>query len=147
MRRPAQRGWMTFSRSSGYWVKIWAQIFLPSSCPFQHAKSTRFLLTWCGQHYSVEGWLFFSRLVFFIKQPLIPRYKRKLSPSEIQHQISACLGEWGGRRGPHTNKQLSNTSRAPYNSTQSCHYLPRDIIRFHRLKTQSYKTMILLPER
>ena len=45
-----------------------------------------------------------------------------------------------------TNKQLSNTSRAPYNSSQSCHYLPRDIIRFHRLKTQSYKTMILLPQ-
>lgn len=43
---------------------------------------------------------FFSRLVFFIKQPLIPRYKRKLSPSEIQHQISACWGEWGGEEVP-----------------------------------------------
>ena len=90
--------------------------------------------------------IFFSRLVFFIKQPLIPRYKRKISPSEIQHQISTCWGEWGGKEVSPHQKQLSNTSRASYNSTQSCHYLPRDIIRFHRLKTQSYKTVTLLPQ-
>ena len=45
-----------------------------------------------------------------------------------------CL--WEGV--PHTNNS-QDTSWVYYNSTQFWYYLPRDTIRFHRLRVQSYK--------
>ena len=40
---------------------------------------------------------------------------------------------------PHTSKQISD--RMSKNSTQFWHYLPRNSIRFYRLRAQSYKTI------
>ena len=75
-------------------------VFLPSSCPFQHAKSTRFLLLWSGQCYSVEEW-FFTRLIFIKKQPLIPSYRKKKKKSVPLLSLAPNFnmlgwGGWGG---------------------------------------------------
>lgn len=50
---------------------------------------------------------------------------------------SECVG---GRVSHTTNKQFLNTLRMAKSSTQSEHFLARDRDRFHRLRTQFYKT-------
>lgn len=45
------------------------------------------------------------------------------------------------RSSPHATRQLSHTNWMSYNLTHFSHYQPRDSIRCHRLRAQSYKTV------
>ena len=57
----------------------------------------------------------------------------------IQYFTSDTSGHQMCRGFPHT-KHFCNTSWVSYNLTQFWHYLPRDRVRSHRLRAQSYKT-------
>lgn len=46
---------------------------------------------------------------------------------------------------PTTHRKVLTTCWMSYNLTQFCHCLPRDSIRWHRLRAQTYKTALLLP--
>lgn len=45
------------------------------------------------------------------------------------------------RSSPHATRQFSHTNWISYNLTHFSHYQPRDSIRSHRLRAQSYKTV------